>query len=394
MLMRQRLSRMRRWSQTKLHDGEHRTHSSSVDIAAQPNTQKLSTSKRRNIMHIFHVICEMKMKVKVLAAGLILVSIIVNLKPDSNNNTQQMPSSPKQAGLNNITNEFVSTFAKIITQPTVGTHVSSEMIPLILRNGQLLCRSYHKRQIRQMRALGFIEMVSRGLELGYYSNPINSNTTPSSSSSSSASNDYGLPIILMNGDGSGCNIVSHEDLFSFPRLSWCIPSPKHFKNDESTTTSMWCNAVGMVSYETWGWFYRTGWFQKTYDKHHKWDDTFTKNEYRYPWTKKLAKAVWRGSSTHAPKYAHGFDDIPRARLVKLGIENPDVIDAGFTAIIQRFEKNREELEKKTRMVEHLPFEELMKYKGELPTFVCIHSCLNIDRIQVVLCAMKLTIVAI
>lgn len=301
------------------------------------------------------------MKMKVLAAGLILIVsiIIVNmfstshrLKHDSsNNNMQQMPSSPKQAVLNNITNEFVSTFANIITQPTVGTHEAS--IPLILRNGQLLCRSYHKRQIHQMRSLAFIEMVSRGLELGY--------------SSSSASNDYGLPIILMNGDGMGCNITSHEDLFSFPRLSWCVPSPKHFKN-ESTTTSVWCNAVGMVSYETWGWFH------ETYDKHHKWDDTFTENEYRYPWTKKLAKAVWRGSSTHEQSRTRNweFDDIPRARLVKTGIENPDVIDAGFTAIVQRFEKNREELEKKTRVVEHLPFEELMKYKGEFVDF-CLFS---------------------
>ena len=304
-----------------------------------------------------------KMKIEVFAAGLILVGIIITmfstcilsshgLRSDSNN-TRQMPSSPKQAGLNNITNEFVSTFAKTITQPIVRIHKASILIPLILRNGQLLCRSPHKRQIHQMRALAFIEMVSRGLD--------NINTP---SSSSSASNDYGLPIILMNGDVMGCNITSHEDLFSFPRLSWSIPSPKHTNNndedDESTTTSIWCNSVGMVSYETWGWFHTT------HNKHHKWDDTFTEHEYRYPWTKKLAKAVWRGTSTHEQSRTENweFDDIPRARLVKSGIENPDVIDAGFTAIIQKFEKNKESLEKRTRMVDHLPFEELMKYKGE------------------------------
>ena len=80
----------------------------------------------------------------------------------------------------------------------------------------------------------------------------------------------------------------------------------------------------------------------------------------------MAKAVWRGTSTHEQSRTENweFDDIPRARLVKSGIENPDVIDAGFTAIIQKFEKNKEDLEKRTRMVDYLPFEELMKYKGE------------------------------
>jgi hypothetical protein len=240
----------------------------------------------------------------------------------------------------NLTNEFVSTFAKIIREdrPTFNTE---NAVPLILKNGKILCSSTHKRQIQQMRVLAFLEMVSRGLELDYYH-------------STSYAND-GLPILLMNGDGMGCNITSHTDSLPFPRLSWSIPSPKH---DEE---SSWCHSVGMVSYETWNAFH------KRHDKHHTWDDTFANDEYRHPWESKIPKAIWRGTSTHEQTRTKDweFEDIPRAVLVKAGMENPDVIDAGFTAIIQKFEKDKEELEKRTRMGDYIPFVDQMKYKGEL-----------------------------
>ena len=59
--------------------------------------------------------------------------------------------------------------------------------------------------------------------------------------------------------------------------------------------------------------------------------------------------------------------LSHALVGEVGMENPDVIDAGFT-IIQKFEKDKEELEKRTRMGDYIPFVKQMKYKGVL---ICI-----------------------
>jgi hypothetical protein len=49
--------------------------------------------------------------------------------------------------------------------------------------------------------------------------------------------------------------------------------------------------------------------------------------------------------------------------VQASMDHPDVIDAGFTAIIQKFEKEKEELAKKTIVADFIPLVEQMKYKG-------------------------------
>ena len=64
----------------------------------------------------------------------------------------------------NITNEFVSTFAQLISS----AKKTGADVPLILKNGQLLCLSNHKHQLQQMRVRVFLEMVSRGLKLDYF----------------------------------------------------------------------------------------------------------------------------------------------------------------------------------------------------------------------------------
>ena len=245
-------------------------------------------------------------------------------------------TQPLQTKNVTITNEFVSTFQDVMLRPVFDMENS---VPLILHRGQLLCRASHKQQIMNMRVLSFLQMVSRGLELNYYHSAL-------------SLEDVGVPILLMNGDGMGCNVATHMDKFSFPRLSWSIPAHKH--GDD------WCNSIGMVSYETWNAFH------KTHDKHHTWDTTFANDEKRYPWDKKINKVVWRGTSTHEQtQYGDAeFVDIPRAKLVQASIDHPDVIDAGFTAIIQKFEKDRDDLSKQTRMGDYIPFVKQMKYKGE------------------------------
>ena len=45
------------------------------------------------------------------------------------------------------------------------------------------------------------------------------------------------------------------------------------------------------------------------------------------------------------------------------IENPELIDAGFTEIIQKFEKQKEELTPQTIVTDRIPFDDQMRYKG-------------------------------
>jgi hypothetical protein len=234
-----------------------------------------------------------------------------------------------------ISNAFVSTFRDVMLRPVFDME---NAVPLILHNGQLLCRAAHKHQIMNMRVLSTLQMISRGLDLNYYHS-----TLPLQ--------DVGLPILLMNGDGMGCNVATHTDIMLFPRLSWAVPAPKH--GDD------WCHGIGMVSYETWNAFH------KTHDKHFTWDATFANDEKRYPWETKIPKVVWRGTTTHEQTQFGDaeFLDIPRAKLVKASIDNPEIIDAGFTAIIQKFEKDKEELAKQTRVADFIKTVDQMKYKG-------------------------------
>ena len=53
------------------------------------------------------------------------------------------------------------------------------------------------------------------------------------------------------------------------------------------------------------------------------------------WNSKIEKGFWRGSTTGGKYYSiNNYFNYPRTKLVKLSVENPDVIDAKFTQIIQ------------------------------------------------------------
>ncbi|KAL7479580.1 hypothetical protein ACHAW6_005307 [Cyclotella cf. meneghiniana] len=276
-----------------------------------------------------------------LLVTLIVISVTVGIILSSLGRSSSPPKrhSPPQPLLKNatITNEFISTFRDCLLRPVLNL---DDAAPFVLQNGQLLCRAAHKNQLMSMRARHFLEMISRGLELNYYQ-----------SSLSEFHEELGLPILLMNGDGMGCNVATHSEAYPFPRLSWSIPSSKH--GDD------WCHAVGMVSYEMWNAFHF-----KHY-RHFTWDETFARDERTYPWGDKIPKAVWRGTTTHEQTQFGDseFEEIPRAKLVQASMDHPDVIDAGFTDIIQKFEEKKEELAKKTIVAEFIPLAEQMKYKA-------------------------------
>jgi len=120
-----------------------------------------------------------------------------------------------------------------------------------------------------------------------------------------------------------------------------------------------CAAIGMPSYETWRIFHHS---HKT-QKH--WERTFQKNEKQYPWQSKINKAIWRGSTTYEGSQYHAskLGETPRGILVNRSMEHPDLIDASFHKIIQKFQSQRKELAAQFTVSKRVNFRQMMKYKA-------------------------------
>jgi len=238
-------------------------------------------------------------------------------------------------------NEFVRTLKESLYNES---SIVGRFTPLVITDdGRFLCRSLVRKTSFNRRTAQFSDMIRSGLPQNYkrfiskYSNGMSGR----------------LPLLLIVGDGTDCDITKHIDNTDFPRLTWSVPSDTHQGED-------WCHDIGMPSYEIWKLF------GKTYESASVWDKTFQKNDKVYPWTKKVSKAVWRGSTTYESKqyYDVPFHDIPRAKLVQASIDHPDVIDAAFTKINQMFENRSKELASVTILTGRIPFDDQMKYKGE------------------------------
>ena len=115
----------------------------------------------------------------------------------------------------------------------------------------------------------------------------------------------------------------------------------------------------MPSYETWKYYHRS------HKMGEHWEQTFQQNEQQYPWSLKIDKAVWRGSTTYeVSQYEKAeLGETPRGRLVKLSMENPDFIDAGFHKINQKFQSQRHELANQFTLASRMSPKDMMKYKG-------------------------------
>jgi hypothetical protein len=89
-----------------------------------------------------------------------------------------------------------------------------------------------------------------------------------------------------------------------------------------------------TSYEIWGSF-------KKYSES-KWDVQFHKQSKKYPWSGKINKAVWRGTTTsnhiykESPSFLNNISEILRGKLVQLSILHPTLIDAAFTEFNQEY----------------------------------------------------------
>jgi hypothetical protein len=247
-----------------------------------------------------------------------------------------------KASHHETSNKFVRTLNESLYIDPSDTE--GHFIPIIItEDGRLLCSSLEEDTSFNRRTAHFAEMIGSGLGRKFQHFFSNYNHGMIG----------GLPILLMAGDVNGCDISKRTDDYNFPRLTWSIPS--HIYRGED-----WCRDIGVPSYEIW----RV--FGKTYGRDDVWDETFRKNVVLYPWSEKIVKAVWRGSTTFDRTQYDDvpFLEIPRAKLVRISMDHSDVIDAAFTKIHQKFENRTNEFASETIVTDRIPFDDQMKYQGE------------------------------
>lgn len=204
-----------------------------------------------------------------------------------------------------VTGNFVSKFEEIITSD-VDSNQTAKFAAILLKQGKIYCRASQREHLSRGRH--FVQMLQRGL-------------LDEQISASASSIKYELPILLKHDDSSGCHPESQTDEYKLPRLTWAVPVPVN------NTANQWCNVVGAPSYKAW--------------KHIKdrvtWETWFRRNAKLYPWSNKINKAVWRGSTT-SNKGMYGHLELlqtPRGMLVNNGINN-SLMDVGFHKIVGKY----------------------------------------------------------
>ena len=90
-----------------------------------------------------------------------------------------------------------------------------------------------------------------------------------------------------------------------------------------------------------------------------------KGNQSYPWDKKVNKAIWKGAMTGGIFTPENFLDFPRTKTITQSLQYPDLIDAGYTALVQC--ENCELI--KSRFSQYFgpssPVEDHIKYKYQL-----------------------------
>ncbi|MDI7776351.1 glycosyl transferase family 90 [Asticcacaulis sp. EMRT-3] len=82
-----------------------------------------------------------------------------------------------------------------------------------------------------------------------------------------------------------------------------------------------------------------------------------------PWEQRLPAAIWRGATTGP--YVSDWRDLPRVRLCAIAAENPDLIDAGISWLVQGFEGRKAELEDAGYMRDYMSAEQFCRWKYQI-----------------------------
>jgi hypothetical protein len=239
-----------------------------------------------------------------------------------------------------IRNGFVAEFARAL-------HAPVNFTPFVLRNGTLHCHPNVNYGLTPRQPI-FIDMIRATLDSCLFGE------LPGCDGALRRLRrgrrwPRELPMMLFHQDGNGCDIMKRSDYISYPRFSWDTPATKY--GDD------WCNAISVPTYINWKAF-------RDMDPS-KWDAKIKSNERKYPWSSKIDRAVWRGSTTF-PGFYRGseLNEIPRGKLVQLSMNHPELIDAAFVNIVQYYKGKDDELRNQTIIApRRMPFNEQMKYKA-------------------------------
>ena len=240
-------------------------------------------------------------------------------------------------------NDFLLNLSQALFE-SFNTSSRPKVLPFVVRNMSLYCTLRLREVLYKddwkphTRSRAVVEMIRTGL------NQDQSNHHDDEVSF--------LPILFIVGDNNGCE--EGVDQISYPRLSWSLPASNYITSDYFE--SKWCNAIGMPSYEMW----------QSKQKSSFWNDRFIIYSKEYPWTSKINKAVWRGSTTYAPRFK-GLElkETPRGKLVRLSMNYPELIDAAFVHVCQQYKNQKDLLANETIFAHKMPFNDQMKYKAIL-----------------------------
>ena len=247
----------------------------------------------------------------------------------------------------NTTNPFISKFENVLLSNNLDNDI---FVPLVFNNNNqpILCRKQHLKQLSYYRTRFFTQMVRtqlRHLKKRQSKKDLQNNNLDDDE------DGIGLPILQIDADECGCNVHYHRDDYGYPRLAWSTFSPKHGV----------CSAISIPSYETWKYYHRT------HKLSQDWETTFIQNDRSYPWSTKINKAVWRGSTTYeGSQYSSSeLKDTPRGKLVLKSMEHPEFIDAAFHKILQKFKVQKKELKDQFTVSKRMNLKDMMKYKGNV-----------------------------
>ena len=264
------------------------------------------------------------------------------------------PSSSSKAVL--LQNDFIADFTHalhVLVPSVIEPHLNTErppdggflvFTPFILWDGMLLC--HRKFKIRFDRQSTFIDMIRA--TLGSCGDDLPHCTSKRRWWKRRTTWPRLLPLMFLHTDQNGCNVSERSDAFAYPRFSWSQPATKY--GDD------WCNTISVSEPSNWNKF-------RDMDQS-SWDVKLASNSENYPWSSKINKAVWRGSTTYHPSlWGVELNDTPRGKLVQMSMTHPELIDAAFVNLAQYYKGKEGELRNLTIIAQKIPFDEQMTYKA-------------------------------
>jgi len=300
------------------------------------------------------------------------------------------PFAPWQNPASNQESQVASLTARIrqeLIMPAFKKAEREQFMLYVVNNGTLLALQEQEQFTRKNgdwyrgRWKPFEEMVQAGLDVARLLLSDESTFTDFYSSTHSSSlllsdlidGHVSLPLIFDAKDWESCARFNGSQVLEktdFPYFTYAM----------STFPKGNCTPFAIPCYEMWRRLKETAKFvpsdwdrpQRSDTTHPSWDsvwDTYMPRSFHpFRWDNKIRKLVWRGSSTgKLPPNSKDWRELPRFKLVKVGMENRDTMDFAITKLVQEWQEpdHAKEIKKElgNRLSSWMDFTHFMKYRG-------------------------------